>query len=90
MYCVPIQMPGHNPHTGTMDPIGERLRAARVRNGLKAREVASMVGISESELSRYENGRKTPGGERLQWMLHVYVREQWMTVDEALGTGSAA
>lgn len=41
--------------------IGINIRAARNEMGLTQRQVSEMTGISQTQLSDYENGNKTPG-----------------------------
>lgn len=43
---------------------GDEMRKVREQRNLSQREVAEMLGISNNEVSDYENGRKTPGLER--------------------------
>lgn len=40
--------------------LGEYIKKSRFDTRLKAREVAGRVGISDTELSRYENNRREP------------------------------
>jgi transcriptional regulator with XRE-family HTH domain len=42
------------------DPLGERLRAARVRSGLSQGQLQVRSGVPKSRVSRYENGHLTP------------------------------
>lgn len=41
----------------------ENLKKFRKAKGLKQKELADMVGVSESSISQYENGKKTPSFE---------------------------
>ena len=41
----------------------ENLKKYRKAKGLKQKELADMVGVSESSISQYESGKKTPSFE---------------------------
>jgi len=43
-----------------MDRFGERLKEARLSAGKSQRDVATVLGVSESTISRWETGRTTP------------------------------
>lgn len=43
----------------------ERLKEARTRKGLKQVEFAEMIGVSQKDISRWENGVRTPNIESL-------------------------
>lgn len=45
--------------------IGTNIRNARMKNGLTQRQVHEATNISQTQLSDYENGRKTPGLDTL-------------------------
>lgn len=45
--------------------IGERLKAERVRIGLKQSEIAEKIGVSREMWGKYERGVAIPGGEVL-------------------------
>lgn len=60
---------------------GNILRAARLRAGLTAREVAQTLGVSESRVSLWENGRAEPRAR----VLSQYVEAELLSPDEALG-----
>ena len=40
--------------------IGNRIREARVQAGLKQKELAEKIGVSESRVSQYEKGSQNP------------------------------
>lgn len=48
------------------DPVGLRLRIARLRAGRKQYELAAKVGVSGTVLSRIETGEKEPEPELLE------------------------
>lgn len=48
------------------DPVGLRLRIARLRTGRKQYEVAAKVGVSGTVLSRIETGEAAPDPELLE------------------------
>lgn len=45
--------------------IGERIRAARLMNGLSLRALAKQVGVSHQAIFKYENNQDVPGSEVL-------------------------
>lgn len=45
--------------------LGIRIKEQREKNKLSQKELAAKIGISESSLSYYENGSKTPSVENL-------------------------
>ncbi len=60
-------------------PIGRRLKMRRDALGMSAREVASLAGITASQLSRIEHGRHSPTWEtveRLYWVMGITLREK--------------
>lgn len=48
-----------------MNQIGERIRAARKGAGLSLRALGKMVGVSQTALSKYENGKVIPNSDML-------------------------
>lgn len=46
-------------------PFCTRIRAARLANGMTAEELGKALHISQSTVTRYENGIKTPGTRML-------------------------
>jgi transcriptional regulator with XRE-family HTH domain len=46
--------------TGSIPPVGDRIREARSRRGLSVRQLARDVGVSASLISQIENGRSRP------------------------------
>jgi transcriptional regulator with XRE-family HTH domain len=51
---------------------GEKLRRARKNKGLKQEEVARIVGIDDTTLSKYENNKSEPDNETLQKLIDLY------------------
>jgi transcriptional regulator with XRE-family HTH domain len=49
-----------------MSTFGERLRVARLRKGLKQKDLASMLNISQATIARYENNQHEPDIEMLK------------------------
>lgn len=45
--------------------VGERIRIARVKAKLKQEDVARYLGISKSNISEWENGKRSPGMDQL-------------------------
>ncbi|MFL6124949.1 helix-turn-helix domain-containing protein [Actinophytocola sp.] len=58
--------------TVRIEVLGEELRRLREACGLKLTEVVARIGISESYLSRIENGRRVPNPEDVAALLVVY------------------
>ncbi len=59
--------------------IGRRLRMRRDALGMRAQDVASLAGITASQLSRIEHGRQRPTWdtvERLYWVMGITLREE--------------
>lgn len=46
--------------------IGNRIRTARKEAGLKQKELAEIIGVSESRISQYENGSQRPRVDTIQ------------------------
>lgn len=61
--------------------LGERLRAARERKGLKQNRVALSLGIHNSTLAKYESGEREPDNDTLQKLADFFD----VTVDYLLG-----
>lgn len=51
---------------------GEKLRRARKNKGLKQLEVAKIIGIDDTTLSKYENDKSEPDNETLQKLIDLY------------------
>lgn len=47
------------------DTIGRRIRAARRARGLSQNQLATLIGVVESTLSRYERALLVPGADHL-------------------------
>lgn len=58
--------------TVRIEVLGEELRRLREACGLTLTEVVSRIGISESYLSRIENGRRVPNPEDVAALLVIY------------------
>jgi transcriptional regulator with XRE-family HTH domain len=56
----------------TLEQVGPRLQALRVRRGETLAEVASVTGISKSTLSRLETGQRRPSLELLLPLARMY------------------
>lgn len=52
--------------------LGERLQKERQALHLSQKEVASMLGVSASIISNYENGERTPSIENLISLSRIY------------------
>lgn len=52
-------------------PAAELLRRARSRRGLSQRDLASVVGTSQSAIARYESGSVVPSFDTLERILGV-------------------
>lgn len=62
-----------------MATLGDRLRRARDRKGLKQKEVNERTGISDKSLSRYENNASEPDAESLVKLSNLYeVSLDWL------------
>ena len=48
--------------SGNRAAIGELLRVARLAKGWKASKLAAVLGVSETTVSRWENGHQKPSG----------------------------
>lgn len=63
-----------------MSYLGERLRKARERKGLKQVQVHEKTGINNKTLSRYESGGSEPDVETLKTLAELYeVSLDWLT-----------
>lgn len=58
--------------TVRIEVLGEELRRLREASGLTLSEVVARIGISESHLSRFENGRRVPSPEDVSALLVIY------------------
>ena len=62
------------------------MREARLRLDLTQRELAARVGLSQSQIARYELGRREPGvraAVRISEALGVSVNELWPPYDKS-------
>jgi transcriptional regulator with XRE-family HTH domain len=55
-----------------LDAVGPRLRALRRDRGITLADVAATTGVSESTLSRLENGQRRPTLELLLPLSRIY------------------
>jgi transcriptional regulator with XRE-family HTH domain len=58
--------------TVRIEVLGEELRRLREASGLTLSEVVARIGISESHLCRFENGRRVPSAEDVSALLVIY------------------
>lgn len=68
--------------------IGVQIREARLKAGLKQKELAERIGVSESRISQYEKGSQNPRistlmklAEALEIPLKTLCGDQWEQVD---------
>lgn len=68
--------------------IGLQIREARLKAGLKQKELAERIGVSESRISQYEKGSQNPRistlmklAEALEIPLKTLCGDQWEQVD---------
>lgn len=68
--------------------IGLQIREARLKAGLKQKELADRIGVSESRISQYERGSQNPRistliklAEALEIPLKTLCGDQWEQVD---------
>lgn len=54
------------------EQFGERLKELRNRRGMSQRDAAARIGITASELSKYEKGNRNPGVQALAMILNAY------------------
>ena len=63
--------------------IGERLKSARERKGLKQNRVALYLGVHNSTLAKYESGEREPDNETLKRLAEYYeVKTDWILSGE--------
>lgn len=63
---------GHLHDDDVLDAVGPRLRALRRDRGITLAHLAATTGVSESTLSRLENGRRRPSLELLLPLSRIY------------------
>ena len=69
------------------------MREARLRLDLTQRELAARLGLDQSQIARWETGRKEPGvrvAVRVAEALGTTVDQLWPPSDEATGHAGAA
>lgn len=59
----------------------DRLRDSRERKGIKQRELSQLCGVTEFQISRYENGKSEPGAS----VLELIARSLDVSTDYLLG-----
>ena len=63
--------------------LGEKLKKARIEAGYTQRQIADLLKINQSQLSKIENGQIEPNVENLGTLIDFYeVNADWI-----LGTG---
>ena len=64
--------------------IAQKLKAARAARGFEQKYVAAQVGISESKLGHYENGRAEPDIDTLHRLSKFYGAslDEWMNLSD--------
>lgn len=70
-----------------MATLGERIKSARLREGLTQEELAKAINTTKAAISRYESGKRNPSGgllEKIAAVLNTTVVELYvgMTADE--------
>jgi transcriptional regulator with XRE-family HTH domain len=73
-------------HAATIATVGERLRAARERQGVSLRELAKRIGLSPSAVSQIERGHVMPS----VGTLYAMTSRLQLSMDELFGDGRAA
>lgn len=76
--------------TVRIEVLGEELRRLREACGLTLADVVSRIGISESHLSRFENGKRVPSPEDVSALLVIYgvtgeVRQELLALAKKAG-----
>ena len=68
--------------------IGNRIREARVQAGLKQKELAEKIGVSESRVSQYEKGSQNPRigtllkiADALEISVQYLCGDQWESIN---------
>src|SRR5690606_18524492 len=71
----------------TMTTFGKRLKQARGRRGLTQNQVAEMLGIDFTTLSKYENDKSQPDHQTLRELASMYeVSIDWLLTGDRLPT----
>jgi len=74
------------PMTGSIPPVGERIREERLRTGRSVRQLARDVGVSASLISQIENGRSRPSVSTL----YAITQALGISVEDVFDTGAGA
>lgn len=64
--------------------IAQKLKAARAARGFEQKYVAAQIGISESKLGHYENGRAEPDIDTLHRLSRFYdvSLDEWLNLND--------
>ena len=66
---------------GEEGSLGQVIKKIRIRKGLKLKDVAGKVGITESALSKYENDKRRPSYAMLTKILKALDAELYIMHD---------
>ena len=66
---------------GEEGTLGQVIKKIRIRKGLKLKDVAGKVGITESALSKYENDKRRPSYAMLMKILKALDAELYIMHD---------
>lgn len=66
---------------GEEGSLGQVIKKIRIRKGLKLKDVAGKVGITESALSKYENDKRRPSYAMLMKILRALDAELYIMHD---------
>ena len=66
---------------GEEGSLGQVIKKIRIRKGLKLKDVAGKVGITESALSKYENDKRRPSYAMLMKILKALDAELYIMHD---------
>ena len=66
---------------GEEGTLGQVIKKIRTRKGLKLKDVAGKVGITESALSKYENDKRLPSNAMLMKILRALDAELYIMHD---------
>ena len=66
---------------GEEGTLGQVIKKIRIRKGLKLKDVAGKVGITESALSKYENDKRRPSYAMLMKILRALDAELYIMHD---------
>lgn len=66
---------------GGEETLGQVIKKIRIRKGLKLKDVAEKVGITESALSKYENDKRRPSYTMFMKILRALDAELYIMHD---------